>query len=76
MSNSMSDRTDITFRMNASLVDMEDLGCPGEWQMRMQAGIDEIRRLRTALRSIAANTCCGSCQEAALVAKKALDVNP
>jgi hypothetical protein len=29
-------------------------------------------RLREALRSIANNTCCGSCREAALVAKAAL----
>lgn len=40
---------DVVFRMNGSLMDMEDLGCPGEWQADMQAGIDEIRRLRTAL---------------------------
>jgi hypothetical protein len=30
------------------------------------------RRLERALQSIAANTCCDKCQEAALVAKKAL----
>lgn len=28
--------------------------------------------MRQALESIAANTCCGTCQEAAIVAKKAL----
>jgi hypothetical protein len=33
---------------------------------------DEIVKLRTALRSIAANTCCDKCQEAALVARAAL----
>lgn len=43
---------DVVFRMNGSLVDMEDLGTPGEWQSDMQAGIDEIYRLRTALRAI------------------------
>ena len=32
----------------------------------------ENQRLRDALRSIAANTCCDRCQEAALVAKAAL----
>ena len=32
----------------------------------------EIERLRGALESIAANTCCDKCQEAALVAKRAL----
>ena len=34
--------------------------------------IDEIERLREALRSIASNTCCDRCQEAALVARAAL----
>jgi chromosome segregation ATPase len=32
----------------------------------------EIEKLRAALRSIAANTCCNRCQEAALVARAAL----
>ena len=32
----------------------------------------ENERLRTALLSIACNTCCGPCQEAALVARAAL----
>ena len=32
-----------------------------------------IEKLETALRSIAANACCNSCREAALVARKALD---
>lgn len=33
---------------------------------------DDFDKLKNALESIAANTCCGTCQEAALVAKKAL----
>ena len=33
---------------------------------------DLVERLREALRSIAANTCCDRCQEAALVARAAL----
>lgn len=33
---------------------------------------DEIERLRKALQSIAKNTCCDTCQEAAMVARKAL----
>lgn len=33
---------------------------------------DEIERLREALQSIAKNTCCDTCQEAAMVARKAL----
>ena len=32
----------------------------------------EIERLREALSSIAMNTCCGTCQEAALIARAAL----
>ena len=32
----------------------------------------EIKRLREALQSIANNSCCGTCQEAALIARKAL----
>jgi len=35
----------------------------------------EITRLREALESIAANTCCGDCQEAKRVAIKALKEN-
>ena len=36
----------------------------------------EIERLREALTSIASNTCCGGCQEAARVARKALEAKP
>ena len=35
--------------------------------------IARIEKLEAALRSIAANTCCDSCREAALVARKALE---
>jgi hypothetical protein len=35
-------------------------------------GKDRIEALEAALRSIAANTCCDKCQEAALVARAAL----
>jgi hypothetical protein len=38
----------------------------------MRDAADEIENLRAALRSIAANTCCNRCQEAALVARAAL----
>jgi hypothetical protein len=34
--------------------------------------VAEVERLRAALKSIARNTCCDRCQEAALVAKAAL----
>jgi hypothetical protein len=36
----------------------------------------EVLRLREALSSIARNTCCGGCQEAALVAHAALGEAP
>ena len=35
--------------------------------------VDRIEALEAALREIAANTCCDSCREAALVARKALE---
>ena len=38
--------------------------------------VAEIEPLEKALRSIAANTCCGGCQEAALVVRAALRVKP
>ena len=34
---------------------------------------DRIEKLEAALRSIAANACCDSCREAALVARNALE---
>jgi hypothetical protein len=37
-----------------------------------EVAANEIERLRAALESIAKNTCCDRCQEAALVAKAAL----
>lgn len=39
--------------------------------VRLEAA-ETIEAYETALRSIAANTCCGTCQEAALVATRAL----
>ena len=35
--------------------------------------VDRIEKLEAALRSIAANACCDSCREAALIARKALE---
>ena len=44
-----------------------------EWKNEREWwALHEIERLREALQSIAANTCCDKCQEAALVAKAAL----
>ena len=40
---------------------------------RASEAADRIEKLEAALRSIAANACCDSCREAALVARKALD---
>jgi hypothetical protein len=38
-----------------------------------QEAADRIEKLESALWSIAANACCDSCREAALVARKALE---
>ena len=38
--------------------------------------VREIERLRDALTSIASNTCCNGCQEAARVARNALEGKP
>ena len=38
--------------------------------------VREIERLRKALTSIAQNTCCDGCQEAARVAREALEAKP
>jgi len=39
----------------------------------IERAADLIERLQVALQSIAANTCCDKCQEAALVARAALE---
>jgi hypothetical protein len=41
-------------------------------EVSREEAANEIQRLRSALQSIADNTCCDGCQEAALVAKRAL----
>ena len=43
------------------------------WRMALKPAADRIEKLEAALRSIAANACCDSCREAALVARKALE---
>ena len=40
---------------------------------RYDEAAERIEKLEAALRSIAANACCDSCREAALVARKALE---
>lgn len=67
---------DITSRMNGSLMDMEDLGSPGEWQNDMQGGIDEIRRLRTVLRQIRDMGPMTVDDQRWRIAKDALEINP
>lgn len=42
----------------------------------LEAAKAEVARLREALRSIADNSCCGACREAALVARAALQEKP
>lgn len=42
------------------------------WHQNYKESADEIELLRKALQSIANNTCCDNCQEAALVARAAL----
>lgn len=42
----------------------------------LEAAEAEVARLREALRSIADNSCCGACREAALVARAALQEKP
>lgn len=44
----------------------------GDWIVRADEANARAERLEAALRSIAANTCCGGCREAALVARAAL----
>ena len=46
--------------------------CDGIRALRNRTA-DHIEKLEAALRSIAANACCDSCREAALVARKALE---
>ncbi|CAB4131263.1 hypothetical protein UFOVP122_68 [uncultured Caudovirales phage] len=45
---------------------------PDDADLMIEAA-DRIEKLEAALRSIAANACCDSCREAALVARKALE---
>jgi hypothetical protein len=57
---------------------IEMLRANGSWEAdaaasKLQSQADYIEKLEAALRSIAANACCDSCREAALVARKALD---
>jgi len=60
------------FVLRAMACDIEEMQSPQAWADRCRAAAAEIEKLRAALRSIAANTCCDRCQEAALVARAAL----
>jgi hypothetical protein len=46
---------------------------PTSTKLMIDEAADRIEALEKALRSIAANTCCDKCQEAALVARAALE---
>ena len=50
---------------------IEMLRANGSWEA--DAAATRIEKLEAALRSIAANACCDSCREAALIARKALE---
>ena len=57
---------------------IEMLRANGSWESdaaasKLQSQANRIEKLEAALRSIAANACCDSCREAALVARKALE---
>jgi hypothetical protein len=76
--------TDLT-KLRAEL--RAEVDCAKEWQAFLMVRPENIRALldaldaaererdeaRAALKSIAASTCCDGCQEAALVAKAALE---
>ena len=49
------------------------MAAKAEFGDRIAAARAEVERLREALSSIARNTCCDRCQEAALVARAALE---
>ena len=51
---------------------LRDLVNDDDTEMLAWGAADRIEQLEGALHSIAANTCCGKCQEAALVARAAL----
>jgi hypothetical protein len=46
------------------------------YQQEIDKLADRVAALTAALESIAKNTCCDRCQEAALVARAALDATP
>lgn len=65
--------TDIVRILRAPIEYPNGMLSSGTVQRIMGEGADEIERLRGALESIANNTCCEGCQEAAKVARAALD---
>ena len=54
-------------------LEMTARGVPIRDMTALSKALDRIEKLEAALRSIAANACCDSCREAALVARKALE---
>ena len=61
--------SDIVERLRGVAHTYDEYGVHSEIELE---AAQEIEKLRAALRSIAANTCCDRCQEAALVARSAL----
>ena len=60
-------------RAEALIADEDWTGIYGISPNLAFAAASRIEKLEAALRSIAANACCDSCREAALVARKALE---
>lgn len=52
---------------------LENLSVSPHQQSIIDSAVDEIVGLREGLQTIANNSCCGTCQEAALVAKRTLE---
>lgn len=61
------------FDRTALTIEVRNATMPGHYMVEKIFKLEQERnRLRDALKSIAANSCCDKCQEAALVARKVL----
>jgi hypothetical protein len=67
------ERDDSQTILETMMVSLEEAGFKQPTHtLQLKAALAELQTLRAALESIAKNTCCGPCQEAALVAQHAL----
>jgi hypothetical protein len=67
------ERDEIHTILETMMVSLEEAGFKQPTHtLQLKAALAELQSLRAALESIAKNTCCGPCQEAALVAQHAL----